>query len=472
MTDDEHPASASTWTNESVRALAGDADPLPIVVGHARKLLLAALDAGLKGPPVDPFELADLAGIKLSPRADVVDAKIMAAGASGPTIGPLSGLLATATPLVIEYNPTRPRGRLRYSVAHELAHALFPDVAEAVRHRTGMGAVQGFSGTDAWQLELLCNVIAAELLMPLEAVEGLLDIDPDIDFLMANRARLDVSTEALLRRVVGGTHRQLALVAASRLADDVGAPLRVEYVLRSAAYAPAIGRGWVLPPEGPLAVPTGVGQTARGQAKLAGELVNAQAVGIPAYPGRYFPRVLALLEPADAPATSPRGLRFRSGSITDVHSDGPVVIGHIVNDSAHAWGRRGVAAALARAYPQAAAAFRAWTIADTDNLRLGNIHLVEVEQDHQIWIASMVAQSGFGPSKEPRLAYHALANALESIAGVASRLEASVHLPRIGAGQAGGRWDLIEQELDRTLVQAGVDVTIYTPTIGGAGGRK
>jgi len=464
MTDEQRLATETAWTNPSVRALAGDADPLAVVIERARKLLLAAIDHGLTGPPIDPFELAELAGLQLRPHADVVDAQIVLAdGEESKTSGPLSGLLASEAPLAIEYNPTRPRGRLKYSVAHEISHALFPDVAEAARHRTGMGAVPGFSGADSWQLELLCNVAAAELLMPLTAVEGLLDIDPDIDFLMANRARLDVSTEALLRRVVGATHRPLALVSASRVTDAVSASIRVDYVLASAAYTPAVDRGCLLPPEGPMAEPTAVGQTARGMAELAGEVVQAQAVGIPAYPGRSFPRVLAILQPADTPTSAPPGLRFVSAAIADARADGPVLIAHVVNNSAHGWGRTGVANALARQYPQASAAFRSWTLADGDNLRLGNVHLVDVGRDRPVWIASMVAQRGYGPSAEPRLVYHALATALEQIAATAIRHRASVHLPRIGAGQAGGRWDLIEQELDRSLVRAGVDVTIYTP---------
>jgi O-acetyl-ADP-ribose deacetylase (regulator of RNase III) len=438
---------------------------LLMVVERARKLLLAAVDEGLTGPPIDPFELAELAGVRLTPQADVVDAKIVVSGSDeSANPAPLSGLLATKTPLAIEYNPTRPRGRLRYSVAHELAHALFPDVAEAVRHRTGMGAVPGFGASDSWQLELLCNVAAAELLMPVAAVEGLLNIDPDIDFLMASRSRLDVSTEALLRRVVSATSRQLGLVAVSRLRDAVSAPMRVDYVLRSAAYAPAIERGVVLPPNQPLTELTAVGQTVHGRAELAGELVQVQGVGIPAYPGQSFPRGLALLQPAEAPATAPVGLRFVSTGITDVQSEGPVLIAHVVNNRAHTWGRRGVAGTLARTFPQAAEAFRSWTLADRDNLQLGNVHMVEVGRDSPVWIASMVAQRGYGPAAEPRLVYQALATTLERVAEIAMRQHASVHLPRIGAGQAGGRWDLIEQEIDRSLVRSGVNVTVYTPS--------
>ena len=146
--------------------------------------------------------------------------------------------MPSATPLLIAYNPSRPKGRLRFSIAHEIAHALFPDVAETVRHRTPAGAVAGISdtgGTDEWELELLCNIVAGELLLPDEAVEGLLDIDTDIDFIMETRRRWDVSTEALLRRLVMSSRRPLTLVAASRITVSDPARLRVDYTVDPAA---------------------------------------------------------------------------------------------------------------------------------------------------------------------------------------------------------------------------------------------
>ena len=91
---------------------------------------------------------------------------------------------------------------MRYNVAHEIAPGLFPDVADVGRHRTGTGAVPQYAMDDAWQLELLCNVIAAELLMPEPAVKGLVDVDLDIDFVMEHRRRFDVSTEVTSRPVV------------------------------------------------------------------------------------------------------------------------------------------------------------------------------------------------------------------------------------------------------------------------------
>jgi hypothetical protein len=465
-------AESERWTNCSVRAFTGDSDPITGITELARSLLLAAIDAGLTGPPVDPFRLADLMGLRVLARADVADARVVPSTAEVGPLGdaPLSKYVGTPFPLTLEYNPMRPRGRLRYSAAHEIAHALFPDVADTVRHRTGTGAVPQSAGDDAWQLELLCNIAAAELLMPNEAVEGLLNTDPDIDFIMAVRARLDVSTEALLRRLASATPRPLAVVAASRVRDVASSPLRVEYVHPSRTWTPQVRRGVCLEPTTVFAEPTAVGQTTRGTVTIGGEALRAQIVGIPPYPGAALPRVLGLVEPLDAPQTAPPGIRYRQGDVAYPDADGAVVIGHVVSDSARLWGRVGVARSLASRYQDAPNAFRAWSIADPEHLRLGNVHEVDVGEIVPVVIASMVAQAGYGPSIKPRLVYSALAEAFDRVAESAQQRGASVHLPRIGAGQAGGRWDLIEDLIEQRLVRAGIAVTVYTPTHRGVKG--
>ncbi|SCD98200.1 hypothetical protein GA0115246_1088311 [Streptomyces sp. SolWspMP-sol7th] len=43
----------------------------------------------------------------------------------------------------------------------------------------------------------------------------------------------------------------------------------------------------------------------------------------------------------------------------------------------------------------------------------------------------------------------------------ALRLGATVHLPRIGCGLAGGQWDLVEPLIRERLTQRGVGVTVY-----------
>lgn len=445
-------------------------------------LLLAAADAGAVASPMNPFELAGLMGIGLRPHFDVADARLVAGSGPGapaavsdvPAGGgaPLRRFVPSAQPLVIEYNPTRPRGRLRYSVAHELAHALFPDASAEVRRRTHTGAVKELSVDDGWQLELMCNIAAAELLMPTEAVEGLVNSATDIDFLMAQRAKFSVSTEALLRRLVHATDRPMALAAFSRVQDFSRSPLRCEYVLGSRSWAGSWTRGTVVPADSMIAVPTAVGQTARGVVAdpSTGRDLSVQSVGVPTYPGRRLPRVLALAEPVDAAASPAERIRFVTADIADSvrrlgSSDhAAVVVAHVVPDSAHAWGGRGAAGSLAQVVPTAAKAFRQWTIADPENLTLGNVHLVEAQTaaGHRVIVASMVAQRGHGPSATPRLVYIALAEALDKVAARAAAVSAEVHMPRIGAGQAGGRWDLIQAAIERSMLDRGVSVVVYT----------
>jgi len=91
-----------------------------------------------------PFQLADLLGIDAVPKHDVDDARTVPVGRSG---------------FRIEFNPARPRGRLRHSIAHVIAHTLLPDCAEQVRHRLKRESLN----VDEWQLEGLCNLAAAEI---------------------------------------------------------------------------------------------------------------------------------------------------------------------------------------------------------------------------------------------------------------------------------------------------------------------
>jgi O-acetyl-ADP-ribose deacetylase (regulator of RNase III) len=464
------------WSNPSVLAFAGGEDPLERASNAARQLLQAATARGLVAPPVDPLALAGLLGLGTAPRDDIADASIAEdqrdADARGASDAPLRKFVQTDTPLLIAYNPNRPKGRLRFSIAHEVAHALFPGVAEVVRHRTPAGALPDVSESDdEYELELLCNIVAGELLLPDEAVAGLLDIDTDIDFIMESRRRWDVSTEALLRRLVISSRRALTLAAASRVSARDPAPLKIDYVvgptsgateLLASTSRPPLWRGQRLEPANPFSSCTAVGQTARGIITIEGNDWSAQAVGIPGYPGQLFPRVLGLVEPVGSP-DNPNIRHVQSDLLDFDEDDGPVIVAHVVNDSAHAWSRRGVAATLAARWPQAARAFRAWTIASPENLRLGRTHACEQRDgDRVVTIVSMVAQQGFGPGEATRLRYDALHEALAVVAGLAERTGATVHVPRIGAGQAGGRWDLIESDLVAVIADKDIGLVVHT----------
>ena len=81
--------------------------------------------------------------------------------------------------------------------------------------------------------------------------------------------------------------------------------------------------------------------------------------------------------------------------------------------------------------------------------------------DDEITVASLVGQEGFGPSSAPRVRYAALEQAFSAIAQNAQAHKASVHMPRIGAGQSGGLWNTVEEIVRDTLISKGVRVTVY-----------
>ncbi|MBW3599481.1 MAG: macro domain-containing protein, partial [Planctomycetes bacterium] len=78
------------------------------------------------------------------------------------------------------------------------------------------------------------------------------------------------------------------------------------------------------------------------------------------------------------------------------------------------------------------------------------------------WVANMVAQAGTRPTKQgPPIRYPALRECLRQLAAEAKNLNASVHMPRIGCGLAGGKWEEVEPIIEEILGSAGVEVYVY-----------
>jgi O-acetyl-ADP-ribose deacetylase (regulator of RNase III) len=50
---------------------------------------------------------------------------------------------------------------------------------------------------------------------------------------------------------------------------------------------------------------------------------------------------------------------------------------------------------------------------------------------------------------------------LKKLAAEAKNLEASVHMPRIGCGLAGGKWEEIEPIITDELTSQGIEVSVY-----------
>jgi Zn-dependent peptidase ImmA (M78 family)/O-acetyl-ADP-ribose deacetylase (regulator of RNase III) len=425
--------------------LAGDRDPEATVVEAAQQLAFRAMEQGWEGPPFDPFELAELAGIPIVPRDDLYDARTVPVG--------------RGEQVRIEFNPNRPRARMRYSLAHEVAHTLFPDVAAAARYRSATADVPG----DAWQLELLCNIAAGELLMPTGTLPELSDEALDIEHLLDLRKKYEVSAEAMLLRVAKLTPEPVAVFAASRTdGNRLDAAFRLEYARGSRAWAPRIRRGVRLPRPTALDDCTAVGYTSRGREEWPGGLgeVRVQCVGLPPYPGQRLPRVAGVTRPVHADDVhTPGGIAYLRGDATDPRGEGRKLVVHLVNDRTPNWGGA-FARKLKSAHPDAQRDFREWATGPGRNLALGRVFVSEVAEN--LSVATMVAQHGYGPSPKPRIRYTALRECLQQVAAAARHLDATAHMPRIGAGQAGGRWEVIAELIDTELVQQGVSVSVYS----------
>jgi IrrE N-terminal-like domain len=419
-----------------LREETGARDPVATIEHKARDIALAAIEEGWTGPPYDPFELADSLGIELVAREDLDDARLVSFGGHPR----------------IEFNPARSAARARFSIAHEIGHFLFPDYADRPRYRD-----LARQRRDDWQLEVLCNIAAAELIMPIGSFPIAETQDLSLPHLLDHRARFGVSTEALLRRTVKLTDRPTCLFAAARLTRSPG--FRLDYLVPSRSWAPDLNRGQTLPATSVLSRCTAVGFSDDAVESWDAEQLRVQAVGVPPYSGDSFPRVVGLLEPAEEPVVQQIGLRYVRGDAAEPRTEGPAIIAHVVNDRARRWGGHGFVRSVTDHFHGAAEAYAEW--AASGPLQRGAVHLQEIGPD--LWLASLVAQAGYGDTTptRPRLRLFALREALATLATMALDRAADVHIPPIGTGQAGGRWPEIRDLILEELADRHVVTTVY-----------
>ncbi|MEV3890484.1 macro domain-containing protein [Streptomyces griseoincarnatus] len=153
------------------------------------------------------------------------------------------------------------------------------------------------------------------------------------------------------------------------------------------------------------------------------------------------------------------GIRYVRGDATVPSVKGVKVIAHVCNDIG-GWGK-GFVLALSRRWPEPEAAYRAWHRDRAANdFGLGAVRLVQAER--YVWVANMIGQRGVRTGgKGVPVRYEAIDTALDRLAGHALELGASVHMPRIGCGLAGGRWSRVEPLVEDRLVRRGIPVAVY-----------
>ncbi|EAC4042802.1 Appr-1-p processing protein [Listeria monocytogenes] len=104
-------------------------------------------------------------------------------------------------------------------------------------------------------------------------------------------------------------------------------------------------------------------------------------------------------------------------------------------------------------------AYRKW-YKDKNDFKLGEVQLIQVTD--YISICNMIGQKGTKTgSKGAPIRYEAVESCLEKLSEIAKEQQASIHMPRIGCGLAGGKWEIIEPIIRKTLIANDIEVYIY-----------
>ena len=153
-------------------------------------------------------------------------------------------------------------------------------------------------------------------------------------------------------------------------------------------------------------------------------------------------------------------ITYLNGDATNPSTPGPKVIAHICNDVG-GWGK-GFVLAISNRWREPERQYRLWFVnRESNDFALGSVQFVEV--DPNIWIANMIAQHKIkrGSDGVPPIRYDAVKSCLGLLSQFAADHNATIHMPRIGCGLAGGSWDKIEPLIEQTCGVVQVPVFVY-----------
>jgi O-acetyl-ADP-ribose deacetylase (regulator of RNase III) len=174
-------------------------------------------------------------------------------------------------------------------------------------------------------------------------------------------------------------------------------------------------------------------------------------------------------------------IHYIEGDATEPKVPGNKIIAHVCNDIG-GWGR-GFVLALSKKWPEPEQAYRRWYQQGADYqlvpghpetrfgepCQLNAVLFVPVAYKglpplfrEMTYVANMVAQHGIMPKEDGTqpIRYGALEACLKQVKGFADHLgSATVHMPRIGCGLAGGKWSEVEPIIERSLPD--LDVYVY-----------
>lgn len=151
-------------------------------------------------------------------------------------------------------------------------------------------------------------------------------------------------------------------------------------------------------------------------------------------------------------------ITYTTGDATAPVGDGHKIIVHVCNDIG-GWSK-GFVMALSKRWQEPEMKYREWA-KRSEYFVLGAVQFVQTTPD--TWVANLIGQRDIKKDKDgtPPIRYEAVKEGLVKVATFARRMHASVHMPRIGCGLAGGTWDKMEPIIEETLSNTGVKVTVY-----------
>ncbi len=428
------------WTHHSVLQLikeSGNPDPVEEIRTRARELVLVGFENGWTGPPFSPIELAKLINIKVTPQDSVPDARII----------PLE------SGYEIEYNPFQKPTRINFSVAHDLAHTLLSDCANEIRNREQ-------EPLENRELEQLCNTGGAEILLPYAVFSNdAVHAPASMEGLIGLATLYKASLESVFLRYTEVIDRPCAILIGIFQKPDL---IVIDYCKASKHLPFSLPNRIDIPADSKVYECSSPGWTSREPAEwsiFAGKNFTAFSIGISPYKRDKKPRVGVLLMPNEFAHNKPEQgkIILEYGDATKPRGKGKMIIAQVVNTGAAVGFSFGLS--LAKNYPETKTKLEEWK-KDKAAFILGNSQLVKVKEN--LYVFQMLAQKGVRPKgDEVLLKYPELRKCLIDLRITATEMNASVHMPVIGAGQAGGDWNIIIGMIHDELVNFNIKVNVY-----------
>lgn len=151
-------------------------------------------------------------------------------------------------------------------------------------------------------------------------------------------------------------------------------------------------------------------------------------------------------------------INYLKGDATDPIGESNKIIVHICNDIG-GWGK-GFVMAISKRWKEPEKQYRAWYASNT-NFHLGEVQFVAVSEN--TWVANLIGQHKINKDERGNapIRYDAIETGLYKVAEFVKQNNATVHMPRIGCGLAGGTWDKIEPIILKTLSEKQISVFVY-----------